>query len=77
MRLAASLRAGLLGSAVAVLAVVGARAAELPSMKPARPEAVKACNIGGMAGVVIAGTGTCVKIGGYLSVGVASGGVRP
>jgi hypothetical protein len=68
--------ASILGLAAAIVAVVGARGAELPTMKSAPPERLKACNVGGMAGVVVPGSGACVKIGGYVSGGVEVGNVK-
>ena len=65
----------MLGSA-AIAAVFGAQAAELPTMKSARPEHVMACNVGGMAGVLVAGSAMCVKISGYVSGGVEAGAAK-
>lgn len=66
----------LLGSVGTFVAAVVAQAAELPTMKSARTEHVKTCNVGGMAGVVIPGSDTCVKISGYISGGVEAGNVK-
>ena len=56
----------------------GAGAAELPSRsaKAKAPEAkARTCEIGGEQGVELA-NGMCVKIGGYVSVGVTAGTLR-
>jgi hypothetical protein len=65
-----------LGSTAAIMAAVVALAAELPSMKSTSTQHAKACNVGGMAGVVIPGSDMCVKIGGYISGGVEAGNLR-
>ncbi len=70
------LMASVLGSAAAIVAVVGAQAAELPTMKPAPPQHVRTCNVGGMAGVLVPGGNACVKISGYVSGGVEAGNVK-
>src|SRR6202020_1231936 len=57
----------LLGSAAGLVAAAGAQAADLPTRKAAPVEYVKVCNVGGMAGFVIPGSDTCLKIGGYIS----------
>jgi hypothetical protein len=57
----------LLGSAAGVVSVAGAQAADLPTKKAAPAEYVKICNVGGMAGFVIPGSDTCLKIGGYFT----------
>jgi hypothetical protein len=69
--------AGVLIVWAAAASVVAPRAAELPTMKPAPAAPLKKCNIGGMEGVVIAGSSACVKIGGYVSGGVEVGNVKP
>ena len=56
----------LLGSAAGIVAVAGAQAADLPTKKAAPAEFVKICNVGGMAGFIIPGSDTCLKIGGYV-----------
>ena len=65
------------GFAVAVMAVVAVHAAELPTIKPAKTEHYKTCNVGGMAGYLIPGSDTCVKLGGYISGGIEVGNVKP
>jgi hypothetical protein len=57
----------LLGSAAGIVAVAGAQAADLPTKKAAPAEYVKVCNVGGMAGFIIPGSDTCLKIGGYIT----------
>jgi hypothetical protein len=61
--------------AVAALALFGvaASAAELPTLKPKRVEAARKCNIDGMTGMTVPGSNLCVRIGGYISAGVAAG----
>ena len=60
---------------LAVLALPAAlSAAELPSQnkKPKSPEAAKHCNIAGSPGV-LAASGVCVKLSGYISTGFSAG----
>jgi hypothetical protein len=63
----------LAGLAALALAFEGAHAAELPTMKPKHAEKAKTCVIDGMAGVLVPGSAMCVKVGGYISAGVAVG----
>jgi len=63
----------LLGSAAGILAVAGAQAADLPTKKAAPAEYVKICNVGGMAGFIIPGSDTCLKIGGYITGQIEAG----
>jgi hypothetical protein len=63
----------LLGSAAGIVAVAGAQAADLPTKKAAPAEYVKICNVGGMAGFIIPGSDTCLKIGGYITAQVEAG----
>jgi hypothetical protein len=63
----------LLGSAAGIVAVAGAQAADLPTKKAAPAEYVKICNVGGMAGFVIPGSDTCLKISGYITGQVEAG----
>jgi hypothetical protein len=58
----------LLGSAVGLVAVAAAQAADLPTRKSAPAEYVKVCNVGGMAGFVLPGSDTCFKISGSVVV---------
>jgi len=59
----------LLGSAAGLVAVASAQAADLPTRKAAPvAEYVKICNIGGVAGFVIPGSDTCLKISGGVGV---------
>jgi hypothetical protein len=52
-----------------VLAAGLASAAELPSRKAAAPEQkAQKCDIAGVAGVLLPGTDTCVKISGGVGV---------
>ena len=60
----------MLGSAAGIVAVAGAQAADLPTKKAAPAEYVKICNVGGMAGFIIPGSDTCLKIGGYITAQV-------
>jgi hypothetical protein len=70
------MRGVLLGVAAAVAILAAARAAELPTIKHARPEHYKTCTVGGMTGVLIPGSGLCVKVSGYVSGGVEIGSRR-
>ena len=64
----------LLGSAATLVVVAGAQAADLPTRKGApAAEYVKVCKIDGMAGFVIPGSDTCLKITGYLTAQVEAG----
>jgi hypothetical protein len=63
----------LLGSAAGIVAVAGAQAADLPTKKAAPAEYVKICNVGGMAGFIIPGSDTCLKIGGYITAQIEAG----
>jgi Porin subfamily len=63
----------LLGSAAGIVAVAGAQAADLPTKKAAPAEYVKICNVGGMAGFIIPGSDTCLKIGGYITAQIEGG----
>jgi hypothetical protein len=63
----------LLGSAAGIVAVAGAQAADLPTRKAAPAEYVKICNVGGMAGFIIPGSDTCLKIGGYITGQIEAG----
>ena len=55
----------LLGSAATLFAVASAQAADLPTKKGApAAEYVKVCKIGGIAGFIIPGSDTCLKISG-------------
>jgi hypothetical protein len=65
----------LLGSAAGIVAVAGAQAADLPTKKAAPAEFVKICNVGGMAGFIIPGSDTCLKISGYVTAQVEAGNV--
>jgi hypothetical protein len=57
----------LLGSAATLVVVAAAQAADLPTRKGApAAQYVKICNIGGVAGFVIPGSDTCLKISGTL-----------
>jgi hypothetical protein len=58
----------LLGSAATLVVVAGAQAADLPTKKGApAAEYVKVCKIGDIAGFIIPGSDTCLKIGGLVT----------
>jgi hypothetical protein len=76
LKLATIAAAVLLAQAVFVCGMARALSAELPTIKPKRAEAAKACEIGGMRGVVIPGSNACVKVGGYVSGGVEVGNLK-
>jgi hypothetical protein len=64
----------LLGSAATLVVVAGAQAADLPTRKGAPvAEYVRVCKIDGMAGFVIPGSDTCLKITGYMTGQVTAG----
>ena len=59
--------AALLGPAVA------ATAAELPSRQAQPAPAAKTCRIDGQEGVVLPGSGTCMRVSGYVNAQAAFG----
>ena len=64
----------LLGSAASLLLVAGAQAADLPTKKGApAAEYVKVCKIGTIAGFIIPGSDTCLKISGYVQAHFSAG----
>src|SRR5882757_305980 len=63
----------LFSSAAGIVAVASAQAADLPTRKAAPAEYVRICNVGGMAGFVIPGSDTCLKIGGYITAQIEAG----
>jgi hypothetical protein len=64
----------LLGSAATLVVVAGAQAADLPTKKGApAAEYVRICKIDGMAGFVIPGSDTCLKITGYITGQIEAG----
>ncbi len=65
--------------AACLFAAGGALAAELPSRReapPAKPPALRSCEIDGEPGVPL-GNGGCLHIGGYVDVGVTASGGKP
>jgi Porin subfamily len=66
-------RTVLLALAASAAFVLCARAADLPGAPAAEIAYARTCNIGGMAGFVIPGTDTCLKISGGVSSQFASG----
>jgi len=67
----------LLGSAATLVVVAGAQAADLPTKKGApAAEYVKVCKVGDIAGFVIPGSDTCLKISGYVNAQIAMGNVE-
>jgi hypothetical protein len=67
----------LLGSAATLVVVAGAQAADLPTKKGApAAEYVKVCKVGDIAGFIIPGSDTCLKISGYVNAQVAMGNVK-
>jgi hypothetical protein len=67
----------MLGSAATLLVVASAQAADLPTKKGA-PDAeyVKVCKVGDIAGFIIPGSDTCLKISGYVNAQIAGGNVK-
>jgi hypothetical protein len=51
----------------ALLALQTANAAELPLRQTQADPAAKKCQIGGQEGVILPGSGTCMRISGYVS----------
>ena len=68
-------RGAVCGLSVAVATVCAARAADLPTFKAAPIAYVQTCNVAGMAGFIIPGTQTCLKISGYVTAEVAAGNI--
>jgi len=67
----------LLGSAATLVVVAGAQAADLPTKKGApAAEYVKVCKVGDIAGFIIPGSDTCLKISGYVNAQIAAGNVK-
>ena len=62
-----SIRSGFISSAAVLLAVTGARAADMP-VKAKPVEYVKICTLYGAGFYYIPGTDTCIKVGGYMRV---------
>jgi len=64
----------LLGSSATLIAVASAQAADLPTKKGApAAEYVKVCKIGGIAGFILPGSDTCLKISGAVLAQAAGG----
>ena len=64
----------LLGSAATLMVVAGAQAADLPTKKGApAAEYVKVCKVGGIAGFIVPGTDTCLKISGFVTARYLAG----
>jgi hypothetical protein len=58
----------LLGSAASLMVVASAQAADLPTKKGApAAEYVKVCKVGSIAGWIVPGTDTCLKISGFVT----------
>jgi len=67
----------LLGSAATLVVAAGAQAADLPTKKGApAAEYVKVCQVGSIAGFIIPGSDTCLKISGYVNAQIAFGNVK-
>jgi hypothetical protein len=66
----------LLASTAALVVVAGAQAADLPTKKGApAAEYVKVCKVGDIAGFIIPGADTCLRISGYVNAQIAAGNV--
>ena len=64
----------LLGSAASLMVVASAQAADLPTKKGApAAEYVKVCKVGDIAGWIVPGTDTCLKISGFVTARYAVG----
>ncbi|MBN9134683.1 MAG: porin, partial [Phyllobacterium sp.] len=69
-----NIKAILLGSAAALVAVTGARAADaIVVAQPEPVEYVRVCDAYGKGFFYIPGTETCLKIGGYVRYDVGAG----
>ena len=66
----------LLGSVVATVAIVGARAADLPAKTALPAEYEKICQVAGMVGFVLPGSDTCVKISGFATGQIEAGNLK-
>jgi hypothetical protein len=67
----------LLATAASIVTVAGAQAADLPTKKgAAAADYVKVCKVDGMAGFVLPGSDTCLKIGGYVWASVEAGNTK-
>jgi Porin subfamily len=65
-------RGALLGAAVGAAAMASALAADLPTKSAAPAEYAKVCNVSGMAGFILPGSGACFKISGYVAGQIAA-----
>ena len=63
----------LAGAAFAATTVCAADAADLPTRKASPIEGVEICNVAGMVGFLIPGSGACLKISGYVSGQIQAG----
>jgi hypothetical protein len=67
----------LLGSAATLVVAASAQAADLPTKKGApAAEYVRVCQVGAIAGFIIPGSDTCLKISGYVNAQIAFGNVK-
>jgi len=67
----------LLGSAATLVVAASAQAADLPTKKGApAAEYVKVCKVGDIAGFIIPGSDTCLKISGYVNAQIAAGNLK-
>jgi Porin subfamily len=66
----------LLSSVAGISAIGSAQAADLPTRKAAPAEYVRICNVGGMAGFVVPGSDTCLKISGYMNAQITGGNLK-
>ena len=75
LSLADRLALWLIGAAAGLAVSSTAFSADLPTRKAAPAASVAICNSGGMAGFLIPGTGTCLRISGYVSAQVQAGNI--
>ena len=74
----ARVRRTMIVAALALVALAGgASGAELPGQKDKAPEKAQKCDIGGVAGLLLPGTQTCVKISGGVGVEAIGAGRKP
>jgi hypothetical protein len=60
----------------ALVALQTATGAELPSRQAQPTPAAKKCQINGQEGVILPGSGTCMRVSGYVNAQVSVGGSR-
>jgi hypothetical protein len=67
----------LLGSSSTIIMTCAGQAADLPTRRAQPADFVRVCTVGGMAGFVLPGSDTCLKISGYFTAQVGGGDLKP